>query len=167
MISEHSMALDTVRQVVHQLNESIVEKKEEVEDTIEAQIQRHLLELRSLRGMMRNFTSLLRDVLTDKLNQVRELWGVISCIFYLILENCNQDLSAATIQTRQNSVIQSISKNSEMIGSIMLREARFESRLQQAKQSTDHQENQLGNALKLLSRYLLFCSYLLRRNLKF
>jgi len=71
MISEHSEALNTVRQVVVQLNETVEEGKEEIQETVVVQVQRHLRELRGLRTIMHNFTDLLQTVLSDKLNQVK------------------------------------------------------------------------------------------------
>ena len=70
MINEHAEALDTVRHVVIQLNETVEEGKEQIEETVATQVQRHLREMKNLRSVMHNFTHLLQTVLTDKLNQV-------------------------------------------------------------------------------------------------
>ena len=70
MISEHSEALDTVQKVVFQLNETVEEGREEIQENVAAQIQRHLREIKGLRFIMRNFTDLLQTALSDKLNQV-------------------------------------------------------------------------------------------------
>ena len=73
MISEHSDALDTVRQVVVQLNETVEEGKEEIQETVAVQVQRHLRELRGLRSIMHNFTDLLETLLSDKIDKVTTL----------------------------------------------------------------------------------------------
>ena len=80
MISQHSETLDTVQQVVVKLNETVEEGKEQIEETLSAQMLRHMRELRGLQSLMRNFTTLIQDVLNDKLNQVIKQKSTFSSI---------------------------------------------------------------------------------------
>lgn len=113
MISEHSEALDTVRQVVRQLNETVAEKKEEVEETVSAKMQRHVQEIKGLRKIMRNFTRIIEEVLNEKLNQVLNYFFVLSktMIFhkkFLKLLGLDNDVSRASPEIIDSSVKRTI-----------------------------------------------------------
>ncbi|XP_076825820.1 uncharacterized protein LOC143471280 isoform X4 [Clavelina lepadiformis] len=69
VIHEHGEALDTVQDVVHQINESLTEEKEHINEEMSTQIQRQLHDIKSLHFIMRNFTSLVQNMIRDRLNQ--------------------------------------------------------------------------------------------------
>ncbi|XP_039266318.2 uncharacterized protein LOC120341825 [Styela clava] len=88
------IALKSIQQIMYKLNESLVESQQNIQQSYTEQLQNQDQDIRSMRGLMQNFSSLLTEVLNDQLSH---------------------DINQATLSTRQKSLAQKFDSQSTVI----------------------------------------------------
>nr|XP_026696143.1 uncharacterized protein LOC100176477 isoform X2 [Ciona intestinalis] len=131
VINEHEVALHSVKGVVLQLNETLVEGEERIGEEIEAQLKRHMREVVGLRGIMRNFTSIVQTMISNRLDQ---------------------EISIASVRMHQRGLVETVDSHTASLDRLNHDNIQIKSEIAGVGADTENNLRKITNLIRIFDR---------------